>query len=755
MKDMHDGPARLQSRRREEGDNKRVAALLDKLHQDAQERVSLRQVTEWRWIEDLYQYHGEDVDVHQSWPHTNGARARAKEERSHLLINMTRPKTNALAARLMDLLFPTDDRAWGIAPTPVPEMDTEEGTLTDQLDNLNAKHQQPHSPGAQPEAMPEADEQRSAVEEALADLQELKAEAKRKSDLMQAEIDDQLKSGCYQAHCRDAIEDACKLGTGILKGPVLSEKSHLRWKASEGGYSLARQMDLRPAFVRVDPWAFFPDPNARTVEECEGFFERHLMTKKELRRLAQREDMDTEAIRNLLKADPTEPAPEGMTQLFAITNDEAHQIKGKYQVWEYTGAFEPEDLEILMDVYEDADLAQELQEIDPLTEIYAKIWFCQNEVLSFALHPMESNESIYSVFNVERSETGLFGFGIPAIIRDPQKALTAAWRMMMDNARISAGPQIVINRDRIKPADNGQDETLRPFKVWNARNGETNAPAFESYQFEQNQPQLERIIMLAREMIDEMSSMPMIAQGEQGSGVTKTAQGMALLMNSANVVFRRMVKNWDDDMTVPNIRRMYDFNMQFSDKEQIKGDYEIDARGSSVLLVREIQSTNLMAIASTFADHPDYKHYIEKSELLRQLFKANMLPTTGIVRSDREADQSRSKEAAGAQADPMVQVKQEEIAFKREELEANVAIAEMERDARLKEAEYRYNAAMERIAADLNDRADERDLKGDQAVMAANDRSRAEEIKAQSAERRMAAEIEMKQRTGDSAGGSV
>lgn len=744
-------PHKLPSRRRGESDNQRVMALLEVLHNEADKRVQLRTLTEDRWIRDLRQYHGEYDELIK-----NELLNVRKQNRSTVFMNLTRPKTNALSARLIDLLFPTDDRSWGIQPTPVPEMDATGGQLQDQMDTLK-EQQTPPGQGPEidaPPVTPEAQDTMGRIEAALADLHEMTSEAKRKSDLMQAEIDDQLKAASYQAHCRDAVEDACKLGTGILKGPVLSEKSRMKWQESEGAFNLEHQSDSRPAFVRVDPWSFFPDPYARTVEECEGFLERHLMTKKDLRRMAKRGDMDKDAIRALLAQEPTEPSPSGMSQLFSITNDDAHQLKGKYQVWEYTGPFEPEDLEVLIDVYEDRGLAQEIQGIDPLTEIYAKVWFCQNEVLMFALHPMESNESIYSVFNVERSETGLFGFGIPAIIRDPQGTLNASWRMMMDNGRISSGPQVVVNTDRVEPANNG-DMTLSPFKVWLSKGSDADGKPFDVFNINQNLPELERISALSREMIDEMSAMPQIAQGEQGAGITKTAQGMALLMNSANVVFRRMVKNWDDDMTVPNIRRMYDFNMQFSPKNEIKGDYEIDARGSSVLLVREIQSTNLMNIATNFADHPDYRHYIDKSELLTQVFKANMLPTSGIVRSEREAEKERQKEASNQQVDPMAALKREELDLKREELDAKVAMAEMDRDARIQVAKYTYDARMEAVTADMNTKADDRDLRGDQAATQANDRSEAARIAAESKERSQAVEVAMRERTGKSSGGSI
>ena len=102
------------------------------------------------------------------------------------------------------------------------------------------------------------------------------------------------------------------------------------------------------------------------------------------------------------------------------------------------------------------------------------------------------------------------------------------------------------------------------------------------------------VIELCLRFVDLETNISMLASGEQGA-TSKTAGGMSLLMNSVNVVFRRVVKNFDDGITTPAITRAYYYLMQFSNKEEIKGDYGVQARGSSVLLVREIQAQNLLA----------------------------------------------------------------------------------------------------------------------------------------------------------------
>ncbi|RMD93752.1 MAG: hypothetical protein D6811_04335, partial [Alphaproteobacteria bacterium] len=502
------------------------------------------------------------------------------------------------------------------------------------------------------------------------------------------------------------------------------------------GYALVQAMDFRPGYKRRDPWGFFPDPEARSVDECEGFFYRHLLTRKELRKLARRPGVDQGAIRRLLRAEPEGDTPTQMADLYSLTGDAAHRGAGKYHVWEYIGPIEADKLAALIRVYDDRELFDEVfgdGEIDPLTEIHARVEFCQGEVISFALHPLESNEPVYTVFNVKKAEVGLFGYGIPYLMRDAQASFNGAWRAMLDNARMAVGPQIVVNTDVITAQDNSY--SLEPFKIWKRVSGEDRVPAFETYEIPMNQSLLGNIVEMSRLMMDEVTSMPQIAQGEQGSQVTKTAQGMALLMNAANVVFRRVVSNFDDDVTIPNIRRLYDFNMQFSDKEEIKGDFEPVALGSSVLMVREMQSQTLMTIAETFARDPEYSQWLNKPELMREIFKALMVVPDNVLRSEREVQEAQSQ--MQGQTNPEVEIKVEELNLRKAEIEAKREIAQLEAQSRIQVAQLNYQAQMEAKAADLNAK-----LTTEEQRIAAN-------------ERRLATEVAMAQRTGKSAGGNV
>ena len=79
--------------------------------------------------------------------------------------------------------------------------------------------------------------------------------------------------------------------------------------------------------------------------------------------------------------------------------------------------------------------------------------FANDRVIKVSLNPMDSDERPYSVFNWEKDESSVFGFGVPYLMRNPQRVINAAWRMMMDNAGLSVADQLVINKELLSPAD--------------------------------------------------------------------------------------------------------------------------------------------------------------------------------------------------------------------------------------------------------------------------------------------------------------
>jgi hypothetical protein len=437
---------------------------------------------------------------------------------------------------------------------------------------------------------------------------------------MEEEIGDQFVQCRYDLRARDSIRDMCRLGTAVLKGPVSAQSMRRKWEqlqtvgtgsqgtAAPGEFSLAQSPDPKPEGVRIDPWGFFPDMSCGSnIESAEFTFERHLWNSKELRAAAKRLGFDIEETKLLLNEGPNTDLPPYWNSLREITqNTTQFGMEKRYQVWEFHGSITDKDLETIVAATGNAKLLDTVLD-NPMAELKVIIYFCQGHLLKIGPHPLDSGESLYSVCPFEVDDTSPFGFGVPYLMRDSQKAMNAAWRMTMDNAALSVGPQIVIDAQTIAPADGIME--LRPRKIWLMNTSSmTKFPEgykpFMTFKIESGQAELEAIVNMANQFADDETNMPPLAYGEQATHITKTAQGMSMLMNSVNVVFRRVVRQWDDYMTVPMLRRFYDWNMQFSPRQEIKGDYNVEARGSSVLLVREVQSQTLMSMLTQFSAHP-------------------------------------------------------------------------------------------------------------------------------------------------------
>ena len=694
-----------------------VAALVQRLQSLADKRVSQRKSIEDRWLEDIEQYYGRyDAQTAKSLRESN---------LSQVFVNMTQKKTNSMAARLGDLLFPTDDRNWDIGPTPEPELATEAekaAAASRMMQQQLAQAAQAQQQGGQPDPRMQALEQAArAADEADKDMQARIAEGKSRAKLMARKIEDQLTESLYAATMRKVIEDACKLGTGVAKGPVTGDRVRKGWKRGpDGAFTLQTAAGAeQPAMRHVDIWGFCPDMAVDWIGNSEGVFERHLMNKRQLRVQSKLPGYDQDAVRNVLNQEPRGSTPDYLTRLRTVTGEQSNIASDLYQVWEYSGPIEAKDMLLLAEAVGDEATVEEMTDADPLVEYNCVVVFCQGEVLKFALYPMDSGETMYSVFNLMKDEASVFGFGIPWMIRHPQRMLNGAVRAMMDNAGLAAGPQIVIAKDLVQPQDGTWGMVAR--KVWLSEGGlpQDRAP-FSVFNVPMNSAELSAVIALALRFVDEMSELPQIAQGEQGTGVTKTAQGMALLMNGANVTFRRIVKQFDDDMTVPNIRRFYDWDMQFSADEAIKGDFEIDARGSSVLLVREMQAQNLMFVATNLGAHPVFGPMLKNRDVLRKLFQSMMIPADEVVLTDDEIDAIMMRQAAEAEAAAKAQAE----GGQQVDDGAKVAVAQMQDATKRWIAQLQVDADLTKAALSANLKTDEVTARMEAAMRALDSKER-------------------------------
>lgn len=637
------------------------------------EHLKQRQPIVKRWTEDMHQYR-------------NRYEKNIETGRSKVFVGYTRSKTDSWVAQMTDMLFPSDDKNYGISPTPVP-----------QIANL----------AKQP------DSQDPMQMEQINTARQIMQAAKERAEAMEQLIDDQLAECDYSAIARLCLHYAAVLGTGIIRAPVAELANSRKWVESETGeWSSNQKSVLIPTARLVLPWDFVPDMTASTLKDCQFVFERSFLTKKQLKGLTNNPHYLKNEVEKLLEVESQETHTtsndldgyvdtlRSLSGLEKITNDK------RYEVWTYHGEIPINVFDAVNQQIDDeykVEISDELREKGG--EISGVIVMAGNgTILSANLNPFETDDFPYSVYVCEPDVACLFGFGIPYLCRDSQEILNTGWRAMIDNGVTTIGSQIVVNNSVLSPVDGNWDIT--PNKVWRTNDRATASAQFEAnrafgvFHFESRQQEFANIIQLAKSFMDEESGLPMIAQGEQGQ-VTPTLGGMSMLMNAANAVRRRQVKEWDDQVTKPLIRKFYEYNMLMSEDPNIKGDMQIVARGTSALLVKETQTAQIIDIFQKFGQHPQLMHAFDWYDGAKTLMQSMSMGarTMLIPREEYEQKLQEMQQAAAEQPqDPELmkaqmqmelakQKQQHELQFEQMKMQHELQIEQMKVQIKEKELE--------------------------------------------------------------------
>lgn len=665
-----------QARQREER-MQRLDILAMGLEGTLREHIGLRQNIEERWLADQRQYNGVyEPDVLE--------RIKAREG-SEVFINITRPKCTTAEARAVDLLFPNEDKNWGLRPTPMPKMAS---ALEDQRPALGE------------------DGQPTTVQQAARSIYE---EAEKKCSAMEREIEDNLRESDYNQQARMCIHDSAVLGSGVLCGPIVTGRTRHAWVLENGMRVMRVVEDIRPEVRRVDPWNFVPDMSAATMQDARFAFERrylhlpHMMRlvddpyymKSQLKRAIQKGAKDS----HVISRHPTNEQRNNTDN--ADRGDGAQQTRQEaFEVWSYHGPVKVSDLrdaDMELNFTEEemrSPIAEFIAELEDEAEVSACLVFCNGIVIKAHVNPLDSGELPFSVFNYERDRACIFGFGVPYRMRNQQAVLNAAWRGLMDNTGLTILPQTVVNQGFLQPADG--DWRITGGKTWKITDrNKTPNDVFGMFNIPSHQAELQGIIELSRRFIDDETNLPLITQGDQGTHITQTASGMSMLMNAANVVTRQIAKNWDDHVTTPLLGRFYDWQMQYGENEDIKGDFEVDARGSTIIMTRELETQSLMMMATQFAVNPLYAPLLKPEKLLRRIAKTMNAPADEILKSDDEiaAEKQQAEQAQqGQQQDP-------EVALRQFEHQAEMEILQAKAQNELAMDQQRHAARMEEAAA--------------------------------------------------------
>jgi hypothetical protein len=584
-----------------------------------------RRETELRWLQDLRQYRGiYDPEILDLIGNT----------RSRAFVRKTRVKVKTVDARMGELLFPGNaERNFHLEPTPVPEISPEIRKAG--MAQLTQKLQRPPN--------------ENEIQEAI------KAGVDQAAKAMTKTIDDQLNEAKYKDVARSVIHSGNLYGTGVLKAPLVERKIRTRFIKQGENWSLKTESYVVPFVDYVPLWRFYPDMAATTIDDCRYVYERHLMTKAGVFKLAERKSFKKRQIIDYLAAHPDGEIEnrhfDSELKQIGERATVAFLMSGQYEVIERWGWLSGQQL---------ADHGAKIPK-DRLGEsFFSNVWLLPNgEVIRAVLQPINGVTWPYHLYYFDKDETSLFGEGLAAIMRDDQTMLNAGIRMILDNAALAAGTQFEVNTKLIRMT-NEKIQEVYPFKIWPRTGEDPGTPAIRTIDIQSHLPELQQIVTMFENNADEVTAIPRYMSGESvNNGAAGTASGMSMLMGAASVVMKDLITSFDEGVTRPFIEALYRWNMQFNSNSGIKGDFDIKASGTASMIAKEVRAQQLDAF-SQLAANPLDAPFIKRDKLLRQRAEAHDL--TDVVKTEDEV--------AAEQNNPMMQQQmqmqqvQQEIAMK-------------------------------------------------------------------------------------------
>lgn len=481
---------------------------------------------------------------------------------------------------------------------------------------------------------------------------------------MEREIQAQLDACGYPSEARRALEDRVIYGSGILKGPVNTGKRKVEY-IQEGETWVAKTVtDYTPDIEYVPVWRFYPDLSVVEFADSESDIETHSMSPIELSLYKDHPGFEGDVIREILRDDSTSPHISN-EQLVKLKEDVWHQNpylfkKKKYVVLEYHGPVTFDELTALG--------IEPTYETDT-SEFYGEVWVCAGKVIRMELENIEGfYETPYAMSIWKRDPGSVFGFGHPLLLADPQRVITQAWHMILDNAALTSGPQVAMYKKYVQPVD-GKWE-LTPNKVWHLTDPSKSVQ--EAIQFFTPTNVIGNImpvLQLAQQFADVESATTSEAAGLQSPQNADSATGQLIMQHASTTLLDFQSEEWDDEVTEKVIRRMYAWNMQYSDKPEIKGNYVIDVKSSSEYKNKQMYIRDLERLSMEAQQNPALADVVNMDALTRSRLAAMHIPDNRIVRSPEESAQLA--EQRQQQPDPAMielQLREREIAVKEQEL---------------------------------------------------------------------------------------
>ena len=600
-----------------------------------------RQVHETRWLKAYKNFRG----IYDSTTQYTST------EKSKVFIKITKTKVLAAYGQIVDILFANKKFPITVEATPVPEGIAEFAHLKTPLDE--AMPQDPFGYSGDGRNLPpgatEATEQLdylgglsskykgAPIVEGAARIGEPQISPAQQAALkMEKIIHDQLTGTNATTTVRNSIFESVLLGTGIIKGPFTHSKTIHKWIKTEEQREYSPTYKDVPKIETVSCWDLYPDPMATNMEDCDYVIQRHKMNRTQVHNLIDMPMFDLEAINEVLAG-----GGNYADKYFeSIIRDDTHSDKStseRFEVLEYWGCVDSSFMDEIGMEAPDGDLGQ----------VQVNIWVCGSQILRAVMNPFTPMRIPYQIFPYEISPYQIWGIGIPENMEDAQLLMNGHVRMAIDNLSLAGNMVFDVDETSLVP---GQNYDIFPGKIFRRQSGVTGT-AINGIKFPNTAGENIQMYDKARQLADEETGIPSIMHGQTGvTGTGRTAAGLSMLLGSAGLSIKTVIKNLDDHLLKPIGEAFFQWNMQFNeDQPESEGDLEIKPKGAASVMQKEVRSQRLTALLQTVAN-PMLAPFIKIPNLIKELAISQDIDPDSLV-NDMDQAQIYAEMLKGMQPD--------------------------------------------------------------------------------------------------------
>jgi hypothetical protein len=479
-------------------------------------------------------------------------------------------------------------------------------------------------------------------------LTEINKIAKHEMLREERKVEDQLAEGKWDSAFSDFIDDFVVFPFACIKGPIISKDdtlSYVNGKAVPSrGYVYKNK--------RISPFDIYPSPNATSVNDGTNFIEHCRFTRRELSDLVGLPGYKAESINKVLEeyagsVNWLDTGIEGDKAIGERRGDEWQANRDIVHGLHFHGSISVKTLRE-WDIKDPEVLA-----MPDTTEVEVEAIIAGEYAIRCVRNKDPLRRRPYYKASFQARPGSFYGKSLPSEMSDIQRMCNAASRALSNNMGLASGPQIEVYVDRL--ADNGDITNIHPFKIWQLTSDPTGAGG-RAINFTQPTSNASELLAVYKEFelrADDATGIPKYAYGnERVGGAAATAQGLAMLLDSASKAIKDCVRNIDQNVIIPRVEYQFYWNVVSDPYSNYTGDPKVIGRGSSALTLKGSEQMRRNEFLQITANQIDQQimGLDGRAEILRAIaedlnLSENVIPS----RLELKAQQAKAAEAAAQQ----------------------------------------------------------------------------------------------------------